>query len=170
MSPANSTDTAAHEGGCACGAIRFAAHAAPIQTTICHCTFCQRLTGSAFLVEPIFRKEDVAFRGAEPRVYERASAGSGKAVRVHFCSACGTTLFLSFARFPEYFGLCAGAFDDPSWFERGPGHGRHIFTRHAQPGVVLPAGVEVFEDHAWALDGSENPSRIFPQPVVATEL
>jgi len=159
-----------HDGGCLCGAVRFRATAEPLQTTICHCTFCQRLTGSAYLVEPIFKMQDVVFSGAEPKVYERPSSGSGKTVRVNFCGACGTTLFLSFERFPTVLGLCGGAFDDPSWFERGPSHGQHIFTRHAQPGVVLPAGVQIYEDHALGLDGSSNPSRIFAQPIAATEL
>jgi len=42
-----------HEGGCLCGEIRYETMAEPVRVTICHCTFCQRLTGSAYLVEPI---------------------------------------------------------------------------------------------------------------------
>ncbi|HEY0436054.1 MAG TPA: GFA family protein, partial [Phenylobacterium sp.] len=125
------SDPIAHEGGCLCGAIRFRATAAPLQTTICHCTFCQRLTGSAFLVEPIFKAEAVSFTGAAPKAYERRSDGSGKRVTVNFCGACGTGLFLSLERFPGILGLFGGAFDDPNWFDRGPGAVRHIFTRHA---------------------------------------
>jgi len=53
-----------HEGGCLCGDIRYRTTAAePIRVTVCHCTFCQKLTGSAFLVEPIFRRKDVIFSG-----------------------------------------------------------------------------------------------------------
>src|SRR5437764_2207936 len=92
------------QGGCLCGAVRYRATAKPLQTTICHCTFCQRLTGSAFLVEPIFKAGDVVFQGDPPKVYERVSAGSGKRVSVHFCGACGTNLFLSFERFPTVVG------------------------------------------------------------------
>src|SRR5215831_18948106 len=46
-------------GGCLCGEVRYKALSEPVRVTICHCTFCQRITGSAFLVEPVFRKEDV---------------------------------------------------------------------------------------------------------------
>ena len=45
-----------HDGGCLCGDVRYQVAAAPLRVTICHCTFCQRFTGSAFLVEPISRK------------------------------------------------------------------------------------------------------------------
>jgi len=171
MSPADTSNSAqtplAHEGGCLCGAARFRASAKPLQTTICHCTFCQRLTGSAFLVEPIFKMQDVVLSGEAPKVYERRSAGSGKAVQVNFCGRCGTTLFLSFERFPTVLGICGGTFDDPNWFDRGPDAVRHIFTRHAQKGVALPAGVEVYEDHSMQLDGAPNTPRVF---ATATEV
>jgi hypothetical protein len=51
----------AHEGGCLCGDIRYKTLADPLRVTICHCRFCQRFTGSSYLVEPIFRKQDVVF-------------------------------------------------------------------------------------------------------------
>jgi hypothetical protein len=36
------------DGGCHCGYITFEAEADPEKTTICHCTDCQHLSGSAF--------------------------------------------------------------------------------------------------------------------------
>jgi hypothetical protein len=89
-----------HEGGCLCGDVRYQTTAAPLWATICHCTFCQRFTGSAFLVEPIFRREDVAFFGA-PRIYDHRSDGSDKRVSLIFCGRCGTTLYLDLERFPN---------------------------------------------------------------------
>ena len=85
-------------GGCLCGRVRYAAKAPPARVTICHCRFCQRATGSAYMVEPIFSKADFALTSGEPRIYGHRSDGSGKMVEVHFCSACGTKLFLSFER------------------------------------------------------------------------
>ncbi|HZZ35071.1 MAG TPA: GFA family protein [Caulobacteraceae bacterium] len=157
-----------HAGGCLCGAIRYRTRAAPLHTTICHCTFCQRLTGSAFLVEPIFREADVTFSGAAAKTYQRCSEGSGKTVSLHFCAACGTTLCLSFERFPGVLGLCGGTFDDPNWFDRGPAKARHIFTRHAQKGVVLPPGLKTYLDHATQADGTPNTPRVFAEPYIVT--
>jgi len=129
-----------HEGGCLCGAVRYAAAGQPVRVTVCHCTFCQRLTGSAFLVEPIFARGDVKFVAAAPEVYKHRSDSSGKRVSVHFCARCGAHLMLSFERFSSVVGMFGGTFDDPNWFERGPGKSRHIFGRSAQKGVVAAGG------------------------------
>jgi hypothetical protein len=144
----------AHEGGCLCGDVRYKALAAPVRVTICHCTFCQRFTGTAFLVEPIFKREDVVFCGAAAKRYDHCSDSSHKRVTVNFCSRCGTTICLDLERFPDILGLCGGTFDDPSWFDRG--QCRHISTRSAQEGVVLPAGISLYEAHAVGPDGSAN--------------
>jgi hypothetical protein len=41
-------------GGCVCGSIRFKATGEPLRVTICHCTWCQRRTGTAFGTEVVF--------------------------------------------------------------------------------------------------------------------
>lgn len=145
-----------HEGGCLCGDVRYKVTAAPLRVTICHCTFCQRFTGSAFLVEPIFRQEQVVLTGALPKTHDHRSDGSQKRVTLNFCGRCGTTLYLDFERFPGFVGVCAGTFDDPNWFDRDPDTCRHIFTRSAQKGVVLPAGVKIYPEHELRLDGTPN--------------
>lgn len=148
--------SAVHEGGCLCGDIRYKTIAEPLRVTICHCTFCQRSTGSAFLVEPIFRKHDVLFSGVAPQIYDHRSDTSQKRVTLNFCSRCGTKLYLDLERFPGVLGLCGGTFDDPNWFDRSPDRCRHIFTRSAQKGVVLPPRINTFREHALQLDGTPN--------------
>jgi hypothetical protein len=145
-----------HEGGCLCGDVRYKTMAEPVRVTICHCRFCQRFTGSAYLVEPIFRREDVVFAGTAPRAYDHRSDSSGKRVTLNFCGRCGTPLYLDLERFPDILGLCGGTFDDPDWFDRSSAASRHIFTRSAQRGVVLPAGVNLYREHALQLDGTAN--------------
>jgi hypothetical protein len=145
-----------HEGGCLCGDVRYKATTAPQRVTVCHCTFCQRFTGSAFLVEPIFKREDVEFTGAVPRTYDHRSDGSHKRVTLNFCGRCATTLYLSFERFPHVIGVCGGTFDDPDWFDRGPDACRHIFMRSAQKDVLVPPELEIYREHAIQLDGTPN--------------
>ena len=139
-----------------CGDIRYKTLAEPLRITICHCQFCQRFTGSSYLLEPIFRKQDVVFDGVPPRTYEHRSDSSGKRVTLNFCGRCATTLCLDLERFPDILGLCGGTFDDPDWLDRSQGRRRHIFVRSAQRAVVLPAGEDLYAVHAADLDGTPN--------------
>ena len=136
--------------------------------TICHCTFCQRLTGSAYLVEPIFSKEDVVFQGTAPKTYDHQSDASRKRVTLNFCGRCGTTICLDLERFPDILGLCGGTFDDPNWFDRSKDNCRHIFTRSAQEGVILPPGVDLYEEHALKLDGTLNHPTVLAHALMIT--
>ncbi len=142
-----------HEGGCLCREIRYAVKAQPSRVTFCHCRFCQRATGSAYLVEPIFGKADLDVISGQPRIYQHRSEGSGKWVDIHFCERCGTKLYLSFERFAAVVGVYGGTFDDPNWFERSAKNSKHIFLSVAQHGTVVPAGIHCFEQHATTNDG-----------------
>ena len=37
-------------GGCLCGAVRYTSNSAPEWVGLCHCTDCQKHTGSAFAI------------------------------------------------------------------------------------------------------------------------
>ena len=142
------------EGGCLCGKIRYSVSSNPYNVSICHCKFCQRATGSAYLVEPSFDRADFAVIEGEVKVYEHRSDGSGKLVYIHFCDTCGTKLFLTFERWPDDVGIYGGTFDNPNWFERTPENSKHIFLGVAQRGTVIPPGVNTFEGHAITNDGT----------------
>jgi hypothetical protein len=158
-----------HEGGCLCREIRYETTADPIATTVCYCTFCQKLTGSAFLVEPIFTRDTVVLPENKLRTYDHRSDGSEKRVSVNFCGRCGTNICLSFERFPDAIGICGGTFDDPNWFDRGPETCRHIFTRSAQRGVVLPAGLKTYAEHWLRLDGTRNSPIVLEHPRMVSD-
>lgn len=153
-------------GGCLCGDIRYAVDAEPIRVTFCHCRFCQRATGSAYLVEPIFDREDLQILADTPSQYEHRSEGSGKRVTINFCARCGTKLFLEFERFPDVVGIYGGTFDDPNWFERTAGNSKHIFLDAAQHGTIVPAGFDTFRQHATLNDGTPVEPEVFDEPRV----
>ena len=158
---------ARHEGGCLCGAVRFAVSADPLRVTVCHCRFCQRNTGTAYLVEPVFAKAQFRFTSGAPRTWDAISAGSGKRVTTHFCGICGARVLLTFERFPDAVGTFAGSFDDPNRLGLASDIVRHLFTGMAQEGTVLPAGVPLFHEHAFRPDGSLNERTILAEPAVA---
>jgi hypothetical protein len=153
-----------HHGGCLCAAIRYTTSATPLRVTVCHCKFCQRATGSAYMVEPIFQRPAFAIRSGEPATYVHLSEGSGKRVAIRFCAACSTKLFLEFERFPDVVGVYAGTFDDPNWFDRSARTSRHIFLSSAQRGTVIPAGFNTYCDHAMRTDGTAASPVVFEKP------
>jgi hypothetical protein len=59
-------------GGCQCGALRYEMTEAPQLVYTCHCTECQRLTGSAFTMAMVIGA--AAFRLAAPPISSRSSA------------------------------------------------------------------------------------------------
>jgi hypothetical protein len=57
-------------------------------------------------------------------------------------------------RFAEACGVYAGTFDEPNWFAIGPDNAKHIFLDVARHDTVLPAGINVFQQHAMSNDGT----------------
>jgi len=78
-------------GQCHCGSFRVIATGEPDRVYLCHCTACQRRTGTAFHFGATYRKEQVRLDG-ERKIYER-DADSGYLIRFHFCPNCGSTLY-----------------------------------------------------------------------------
>ena len=143
-------DDAIHRGGCLCGGVRYRTLGQPERTTICHCSFCQKLTGSAFLVDAVFLRPRVEIEKGRVCAYNYVSPDHGRTLTIHFCGRCGTNLSLTFERFPAMQGVFGGTFDDPSWLRPS----RHIFTEKAVPWMVFPRGIDCFTRHAMKLDGS----------------
>ena len=130
-----------HEGGCLCGAIRYRVKGNPLGAQVCHCTYCQRLTGSAFDVEVSISEENVELTGDGLTTYEHRSNESNRWLRSHFCNRCGTTVMLTLERGPGRRVIMVGTLDDPNWVKIE----RHIWTRSAQHWMVFPQNVDCFE-------------------------
>ena len=139
-----------HSGSCLCGEVRFKTTGRPMQVIVCHCTVCQRATGSAFSVEPVFLKERVELQGNSLATYEHRSADHGRSLHFSFCRRCGNRLGLTLERFPTVQILYGGTFDDSSWLSPSS----HIFTDSAVPWLVLPSDSPCFKQHMFNSDGS----------------
>jgi hypothetical protein len=133
-----------HEGGCACGAVRYRVHAKPAFGLVCHCRFCQRRLGSAFAVIAYFNGQDVEITQGRLTLCEHRSDESGRWLRMEFCPQCGTTITHTTEMRPEMRAIAAGTFDDPDWFRIE----RHIWTRSARPWVRIPPDVAEFPQSA----------------------
>jgi hypothetical protein len=129
------------EGGCACGAVRYRLTAPPLIVHACHCRDCQRLTGSAFVLNIWIEKECVEADHSLLRSF-KVSAGSGKPHEVFFCGDCGTTLWSKYHAAPgDTLLLRAGTLDQPEMVQPDV----HIFTRSKLPWLELPKTARAFE-------------------------
>ena len=155
--------SSALEGGCLCGQVRFKTSQAPLRTMACHCRFCQRVTGSSYYAESMFPMDAVTFNGGALSSYEHVSDTSHKKVFVHFCPRCGTTVSLTFERWPDIRGISRGCYDDPNAAPLTS----HIWTRSAQAETALPQDVECFVKARMTLDGQAEPATVHTVPVMA---
>ena len=124
-----------------CGSVRYRTKGAPLRQSICHCTFCQRRTGSAFAEVVHFNDENVEITGGPLTTHEHRSDETHRWLRMQFCPRCGTTVTWTAERVPGARGISGGTFDDPNWFKIQ----RHIWTRLAQRWVALPLDAELFQ-------------------------
>lgn len=119
-------------GGCLCGAVRFELTALPYSAGYCHCTRCQRRTGTASSAQARVDGGALSvFRGEERlRGWRHPDGGFEKL----FCECCGAHLF---SRNPDdhlQMSVRMGAFDGdpgirPSW---------RAFVAYAAPWEPLP--------------------------------
>jgi len=80
------------DGGCHCGAIQYEATADLERTSICHCSDCQTLTGTAFRVSIQVPDQDFAFTRGAPKIYVKLAESGAKRAQA-FCGECGTPLY-----------------------------------------------------------------------------
>ena len=87
-------------GGCHCGAIKFTAEVDPERITICHCTDCQIMSGSAFRTVAQVPAADFELIQGEPKIYEK-TGDSGNRRALAFCEVCSTQLYAANAEPPQ---------------------------------------------------------------------
>ncbi len=58
-------------GSCRCGQLRYNADAEPIFTGICHCTDCQKQSGTAFNIVVAVPQPALAIEGSPKSIYEQ---------------------------------------------------------------------------------------------------
>ncbi|WP_444882668.1 GFA family protein [Microbulbifer sp. PSTR4-B] len=101
-----------HEGGCACGLVRFRATGQPRRVSLCSCSWCRKRTGSLIGVSVYFEKNNVEFIRGRLKSH-RLMSDAGRWIECQFCGQCGSALSWTLEFLPELRGLAGGAFDDP---------------------------------------------------------
>ena len=134
---------AAHDGGCDCGTVRYRMEGPPLFVHCCHCRWCQRETGSAFVLNALIEADRVTLLAAEPEMVPTPTA-SGAGQRIARCPTCRIALWSVYSGAgPRFRFVRVGTLDDPDAFPPQI----HIFTASKQPWVILPDGVPAMAEY-----------------------
>jgi hypothetical protein len=131
------------DGGCTCRAVRYRLTSKPLFVHCCHCRWCQRETGSAFVINAMIEADRVVLLNGAPEVVLTPSL-SGRGQKIARCSVCRVALWSNYpgagdaVRFVR-----VGTLDDPDALPPDI----HIFTMSKQPWVVLPPGALAVEEY-----------------------
>jgi len=135
------------EGGCTCGGVRYRLTTSPLFVHCCHCSWCQRESGSAFVINALIEADCVELLSGEVEIIDTPSE-SRKGQKIHRCTKCKIAVWSNYAGSGDaiHF-LRVGTLDHPDNVPPDV----HIFTSSKQSWVTLPAGTPaVPEFYRWA--------------------
>ena len=131
---------ATHDGGCACGQVRYRLRSAPMFVHCCHCHDCQRQTGTAFVLNALIETDRVEQLTGQAGLFPMPT-DSGRPHEVARCPTCGTAIWSHYGGLRKLTFLRVGTLDEPAAVPPDV----HIYTRSKLPWIALPPGVPAFE-------------------------
>lgn len=136
------TESEYAEGGCSCGRVRYRLNRAPMFVHCCHCSWCQRGSGSAFAINALIEADCVELLQGQVEVINTPTA-SGKGQKISRCPVCKDTVWSNFsgAGNAVHF-VRAGTLDAPGSCPPDI----HIFTSTKLPWLALTDGKPVMEE------------------------
>lgn len=152
------------EGGCDCRHVRYRMTTKPLFVHCCHCRWCQRETGSAFVLNAMIEADRVELLAGEPLVIDTPSE-SGQGQLISRCPHCLVALWSSYAGAgPALRFVRVGTLDQPNLLPPDI----HIYTASKQPWMALPAGAPAVaayydREHYWPAESLERRKALLPQ-------
>jgi len=126
------------EGGCLCGKVRYSGEAEPIFAGVCHCTTCQKSSGTAFNTVIAVPKPAVSVTGTVSTF--EGKGDTGNATYKRFCPACGSPVQIEAAVMADVVMIPVGTLDDPSAVQPA----MQIYCDSAQSWALLEGGIQRF--------------------------
>ena len=118
-------------GGCGCGAVRFEVGAPLVAARYCHCTRCQRRSGTAASASVVVEPGSVVVTDGEEHLRGWLPPGGMEKV---FCGSCGSAVLIRDPGSGEFVAVRMGAFDgDP-----GVRPSARQFVAYAAPWEPIP--------------------------------
>lgn len=131
------------EGACSCGAVHYRMAGKPLFVHCCHCRWCQRETGSAFVINALIESDRLeVLKGSVESVHIRSASGKGQDILR--CPECQIALWSHYAGLGDMISFVrVGTLNDP---DRLPPD-IHIYTSSKQPWVILPEGTPAVPEY-----------------------
>lgn len=126
------------EGGCVCGKLRYSGEAEPIFVGVCHCSTCQKSSGTAFNTVLAVPRAAIVTTG-KAQTYQ-ARGDSGKATYKRFCPDCGSPVAIEAELMPDTVMIPVGTLDD----KRGAEPAMQIYCDSAQAWALLGGDIQRF--------------------------
>ena len=115
----------------------------PLFVHCCHCTWCQRETGTAFALNAMIEADRVELTSGAPECVETPSS-SGRGQKVWRCARCRIAVWSNYAGAGEAVRFVrVGTLDQARDFAPDI----HIFTSTKQPWVMLPPGTPAVAEY-----------------------
>ena len=99
------------DGGCFCGALRYAIEQGDYLTANCHCTMCRRVHAAPYVTWLVVPVERFRYTAGAPTELESSAGGTR-----YFCGRCGTHVACVNASHPEVIDVTLGSLDAPDRF------------------------------------------------------
>ncbi|KAK0258419.1 hypothetical protein LTR91_006570 [Friedmanniomyces endolithicus] len=126
---------------CLCGAVAVTINGVDKGAVLCHCSNCQKSSGSSFAHNYRFLDADLTFDKGQDAVtrYEDGNTTNGNVLARHFCKVCGSNVYLQPCTPPRMFILHTGGMQDKTQ------PARELFTHNKHPwvGDVTPIKAKV---------------------------
>jgi hypothetical protein len=132
--------TPPYPGHCLCGQVQYELRGEPLTYYACHCTDCQRRTGSSMRLAMWVTRSDLHVVAGEPILLE-FKGSPGRPRRARACAECDTRLWAEPPDKPTLAVLLPGTLQDASQFQPVA----HLWLRSALPWVTIPSGVATYE-------------------------
>ena len=121
---------------CQCGQLSVSLPGPSPAVVACHCSYCQRRSGSPFGVLAYYPSEMLQIEGQATR-FERTT-DSGGIFETFFCPTCGSTVYARAGKHPTMLGIAIGTVEDPSF----PPPVRSVWEERKHAWVAIPEPVE----------------------------
>jgi hypothetical protein len=151
-----------YDGGCTCRHVRYRMMSQPLFVHCCHCSWCQRETGTAFALNAMIEADRVQLLEGDVEVIDTPS-NSGKGQRISRCPKCKIAVWSNYGAGGDIVRFVrVGTLDHPEQLPPDI----HIFISSKQPWVALPPGTPAVPEYyktaeQWPKESLERRTALF---------